>query len=112
MTFTGIIIGLATFLCIGLFHPLVIKSEYYFGKQCWWAYLLAGIIFLIASLFVKNLYASIIFGVIAFSCFWSILEVIHQHARVRKGWFPMNPKRAKEYEEPEGECPAHKFWKK
>ena len=34
--FTGIIIGLATFLTIGLFHPLVIKAEYYWGAGCWW----------------------------------------------------------------------------
>ena len=33
---TGIAIGLSTFLVIGLFHPLVIKGEYYFGTRCWW----------------------------------------------------------------------------
>ena len=27
----GPVIGLSTFLIIGLFHPLVIKGEYYFG---------------------------------------------------------------------------------
>ena len=26
---TGLVIGVATFLIIGLFHPLVIKGEYY-----------------------------------------------------------------------------------
>ncbi|MBR6132510.1 MAG: DUF4491 family protein, partial [Bacteroidales bacterium] len=31
MNFTGLIIGAATFLCIGVFHPLVIKAEYHFG---------------------------------------------------------------------------------
>ncbi len=112
MNFTGLIIGLATFLCIGMFHPLVIKSEYYFGKRCWWAFLLAGIAFLVSSMLVSNLYLSIIFGVIAFSCFWSILEVIHQHVRVKKGWFPMNPKRAKDYEDEPKECPARRFWHK
>ena len=29
MNYVGILIGLATFLIIGLFHPLVIKGEYY-----------------------------------------------------------------------------------
>ena len=33
MNFTGLLIGVATFLCIGLFHPLVIKAEYYFGGE-------------------------------------------------------------------------------
>ncbi|MBR4089087.1 MAG: DUF4491 family protein [Bacteroidales bacterium] len=45
MYFTGIIIGLATFLIIGLFHPIVIKAEYYLGTKCWWAFLLAGMVF-------------------------------------------------------------------
>ena len=27
----GLVIGVATFLIIGLFHPLVVKAEYYFG---------------------------------------------------------------------------------
>lgn len=35
MNFEGIILGLATFLLIGVFHPIVIKSEYYFGVKCW-----------------------------------------------------------------------------
>ena len=31
MNYTGLLVGLATFLIIGLFHPLVIKAEYYLG---------------------------------------------------------------------------------
>ena len=33
MHFTGIIIAAITFLIIGLFHPIVIKTEYYFGTK-------------------------------------------------------------------------------
>ena len=33
MQFKGILIGLISFLSIGLFHPLVIKGEYYFSKK-------------------------------------------------------------------------------
>ena len=29
MNFNGLIIGIATFLIIGAFHPLVIKAEYH-----------------------------------------------------------------------------------
>ena len=97
MNFIGIIIGLATFLCIGIFHPIVIKAEYHFGRQCWPVFLLAGIVAFIVSLFITNDYASIILGVVSFSCFWSILEVRQQHHRVQRGWFPMNPKRKDEY---------------
>lgn len=93
MDFTGIITGLATFLIIGIFHPIVIKAEYYFGKRSWWAFAVAGTAFCLLSLFIGNRTASIISGVTAFSCFWSIHEVIEQEKRVKKGWFPANPKR-------------------
>lgn len=33
MDFSGIIIGFATFFIIGIFHPIVIKAEYHFGKH-------------------------------------------------------------------------------
>lgn len=98
MNFQGILIGLCTFLTIGLFHPLVIKAEYHWGKKCWWLFLLAGIVFLLGSLLCTNNVASILMGVVAFSSFWSIGEVKAQHNRVKKGWFPMNTKRKKDYE--------------
>lgn len=91
MNFTGIIVGLATFLVIGIFHPIVIKAEYYFGTKCWWVFLVAGIIFCALSIAIENLIASTILGVTAFSSFWSILELFQQRERVRKGWFPKGP---------------------
>ena len=39
----GLIIGLCTFLIIGIFHPIVIKAEYHFGTRCWWWFLVLGI---------------------------------------------------------------------
>lgn len=89
----GIIIGLATFFIIGIFHPLVIKGEYYFGEKIKWAFLFSGIIFLVLTILVKGVVLSSLLGVTAFSCFWSIREVKEQTERVRKGWFPSNPKR-------------------
>lgn len=91
MNFTGIIVGLATFIIIGIFHPIVIKVEYYLGARCWWIFLLAGILFGALSLLVNHLIFSTILGVTAFSCFWSILELKQQRERVRKGWFPEGP---------------------
>ena len=91
MNFTGIIVGLATFLIIGLFHPIVIKAEYYLGIGCWWMFLVAGILFAALSIATQNLIVSTILGVTAFSSFWSILEVVHQKKRVDKGWFPKGP---------------------
>ncbi len=89
----GLFVGLCTFLIIGVFHPLVIKGEYYFGGVCRWWFLAAGIVFLILSLCVTDFVGQTLLGVTSFSCFWSILEVKEQVERVRKGWFPANPKR-------------------
>lgn len=93
MNFTGLIIGVAAFLMIGMFHPIVIKAEYHFGTGCWWAFLLVGLAATAASLFIDHYIWSTLLGVFAFSCFWSILEVFEQQKRVKKGWFPANPKR-------------------
>ena len=93
LNFFGIIIGVATFLVIGLFHPLVIKAEYYIGVKSWWLFLLLGVVSAVASLLVENLVLSILLGVVAFSSFWSIGEVFQQKKRVEKGWFPANPKK-------------------
>ena len=73
---SGLVIGICTFLIIGLFHPIVVKAEYYWGTKCWWIFLLLGI-----------------GGIIAFSSFWTIKEIFEQEERVKKGWFPKNPKR-------------------
>ncbi len=89
----GIVLGLSAFLCIGMFHPIVIKAEYYLGTRCWWAFMIVGLASLTLSLFTDNTYASVILGVFAFSCFWSILELFEQKKRVERGWFPRNPKR-------------------
>ena len=48
----GIVIGIATFLIIGIFHPLVTKGEYYFGVRIWWIFLLMGIAAVIGSVLV------------------------------------------------------------
>lgn len=93
LNFSGVAIGLATFIIIGVFHPLVIKAEYYWGVRSWWLFLLLGIVTGAVSLLVHNLIISILLGVVAFSSFWSIGEVFAQKKRVEKGWFPKNPKR-------------------
>ena len=54
---TGLAIGVSAFIIIGIFHPIVIKTEYYTGTRLW------------------------------------CKELFEQRERVRKGWFPKNPKR-------------------
>lgn len=93
MNFTGLIIGAATFLSIGVFHPIVIKAEYHWGTGCWWVFLVIGLACIASSLMVSTTIASTLLGVVAFSSLWSILELFKQKKRVEKGWFPANPKR-------------------
>jgi hypothetical protein len=90
---TGVLLGLITFLIIGLFHPLVVKGEYYFGIKCCWAFAVLGIAGIAASVYFDgNTLVSVSCGVIAFSSFWSIFEVFEQKKRVAKGWFPKRKK--------------------
>ena len=92
MNVTGLVIGAAAFLCIGVFHPIVIKAEYYWGVRCWWLFLLFGIGCLAGSLFANGVVPAALMGVAGFSSLWSIIELFKQRERVRKGWFPRNPK--------------------
>lgn len=96
MNFYGLLVGLATFFIIGLFHPLVIKAEYYLGLRSWWLFALCGLAFGAASLLVESIVVSTLMGVVAFSSFWSILELVHQRRRVEKGWFPQGPGHSKQ----------------
>lgn len=63
MFFDGIIIAVATFLIIGVFHPIVIKSEYYWGVKCWPVFAVAGVALLLISLFISNILIAAIVGV-------------------------------------------------
>lgn len=89
----GLVIGISTFLIIGIFHPVVIKCEYYFGTRCWWWFLVLGLAGVALSIWVDNVLWSTMLGVFAFSSFWTIKEIFEQKQRVEKGWFPHNPKR-------------------
>lgn len=95
MNFTGIIIGIGSFLCIGVFHPLVIKAEYHLGVKSWWLFALAGLLGVAGSLLTKHYILSTLLGVFAFSSFWGIYELFQQRERVRKGWFPKKDKNRK-----------------
>lgn len=97
MNYEGLLLGAGAFLCIGFFHPMVIKAEYYFGVRSWWAFLIVGLVAAMGSLFIENTYLSIFLGIFAFSSLWGIGEVFKQEKRVLRGWFPENPKRHEYY---------------
>lgn len=90
----GITVGALTFLIIGLFHPIVIKAEYYWGTGSWWCFLLTGLACLAFSVITDSTLLATLLGVVGFTSLWSILEIFEQKKRVEKGWFPANPKRA------------------
>ena len=92
MHLEGIAVGGLAFLIIGLFHPIVIKAEYYFSKRIWPVFLVFGILFLGGSVWATGSVLSSALGVLGFTCLWSILELFEQEERVKKGWFPKNPK--------------------
>ena len=89
----GLVLGLCSFLIIGIFHPIVIKGEYRYGQRFKWFFVVLGILLCIGSLLVDGVMLSSLMGVGAFSSFWGIKEMGEQQERVRKGWFPRNPKR-------------------
>ena len=93
----GLVIGLGTFLVIGIFHPVVVKCEYYFGTRCWWWFAVLGTAMCALSVIIDDVMWSTLAGVVGFSSFWTIMEIFEQRQRVIKGWFPMNPRRASEY---------------
>lgn len=99
MYFTGIIIATLTILTIGFFHPIVIKVEYYTGTRLWWLFLVVGLASIGVALFIENEILSATVGVFGASALWSIGEIFSQKQRVKKGWFPMNPKRKHDYED-------------
>ena len=99
MHFEPLIIGVLSFLIIGIFHPIVIKTEFYFSYKAWPVFLVIGII--ICSVSVIHYWNTIIntaLAIIGFSSLWAIGELIEQRDRVLKGWFPKNPKRKIPYE--------------
>ena len=66
---TGIVIGIATFLIIGIFHPMVTKGEYYFGVKIWWLFLVMGIAAVAGSIAVRHILWSTLLAVWGASSF-------------------------------------------
>lgn len=93
MNHTGIIIGIIAFVIIGVFHPIVIKCEYYFSDRVWPVFLVLGLLSLAGSLFIGSTTLSAALGILGCTLLWAIHELKEQRERVEKGWFPSNPNR-------------------
>ncbi|BDR66433.1 DUF4491 domain-containing protein [Clostridium tetani] len=93
MNYYGIIIGFVFLLLTGVGHVIVIKSEYYFGTKVWPLFLIIAVLSLFSSLKVDSSILSGVLGINGFVFLWAILELFQQKERVKKGWFPNNPKK-------------------
>ena len=69
------------------------KGEYHFGVGCWWVFLVMGLMSIVGSVMVHDIFFSTLLAVWGASSLWSIGELFHQRKRVERGWFPANPKR-------------------
>ena len=67
LNITGILVAVFSYIIIGVFHPIVIKCQYYFTDKIWPAFLAAGLLLLIASLFVRDI-ASILLSITGAGC--------------------------------------------
>ncbi|MDP4208695.1 MAG: DUF4491 family protein [Bacteroidota bacterium] len=93
LNYNGVIAGAASFVIIAVSRYICIKAEYYFSKKFWIVFLLIGLGSIGASLFLGKTIVSAILGINGFTFLWGIGEIIEQEERVKKGWFPRNPKR-------------------
>ena len=59
----GVVVGIVALVMIGVFHPIVIKCEYYFSHRIWPLFLAAGIGFLLAALFTEGWLVFPVYGV-------------------------------------------------
>ena len=64
MNLTGVIIGAASFLIIGILHPVVIQAEYHFGKGVWPLFLVSGLGCILASLLLQTVIPAVLLAVL------------------------------------------------
>ncbi len=88
MHFTGIVIAACSFVVIWVFHPIVIKCEYYFSARSRPVFLAAGFLTPASSLPVGNTVLPCLLGAAGRGGLWSIGGLKEQAKRAEKGWFP------------------------
>ncbi len=93
LEYSGLIIGAWVFVIIMFARKLCIWGEYHFGTKFWIFFLVAGLLFLVVASVVENKIVSVMLSSAGFIFLWGIHETIEQTERVKKGWYPRNPKR-------------------
>lgn len=93
MNFSGLILGILTLPIIGLGFIWVIRGERYLG-YLWWPYVMSfGILMILVSSFISNIWVSALLGVFGASLVWGSTELKEQAVRAEIGWYPFNARK-------------------
>ncbi len=82
MQFAGIIVGIYTFIMIGVLHFVVVKIEQVIGSHIWPWFVVLGLVFGVASVMASDVLSSALLGVSGFLFAWSGPELKKQRERV------------------------------
>ena len=82
MQFAGIVLGVYTFVMIGILHVGVVKIEKEIGSHIWPGFVVLGIVFGALSLYTDDVLVSALLGVSGFLFAWSGPELKKQKERV------------------------------
>ena len=93
MNVTGLTLGIATLLIIGLGFVWVIRGERYFGFL-WWPYVMgSGVLLVVVSLLVSSVWVSALLGAFGASLVWGSTELKEQAVRAEIGWYPFHARK-------------------
>ena len=93
MNVTGLTLGIATLLVIGLGFVWVIRGERYFGFL-WWPYVMgSGVLLVVVSLLVSSVWVSALLGAFGASLVWGSTELKEQAVRAEIGWYPFHARK-------------------
>lgn len=92
LNFEGVVVGVMSLVIIGAFHPLVIWFEYHFTQSVWPVFLIAGLLCLIAALFIQGLF-SVLLGLLGVACIWEHPGAEGAGPQGGAGLVSKNPKR-------------------
>ena len=82
MQYSGIIVGVYTFVMIGVLHVAVVRIEREIGSHIWPCFVVLGVAFGVASVMVSDVLTSALLGVSGFLFAWSGPELKKQRERV------------------------------
>lgn len=89
----GLILGIVTLFIIGLGFVWVIRGERFFG-YLWWPYVMGlGVLLILISVFVTNIWISALLGVFGASLIWGSTELKEQAIRAEIGWYPFRARK-------------------